>query len=172
MDISVRELQINEEIRDKEVRLVGLEGQQDAVVPTEKAMLMASEMNLDLIKIAPNATPPVCKIMDYGKYCFEQTKREREARKKQKTVEVKEIRLSMGIGTGDLATKVGSAVKFLKAGSKVKVVVRFRGREMVHIKMGETLLKRFAQECAEYGTAEGFPKAEGRSMIMFIVAKR
>jgi translation initiation factor IF-3 len=149
-----------------------LEGQEDAVMLTDKALVIAAQLNLDLVKIAPNANPPVCRIVDYGKYCFEQSKREREAKKKQKVVEIKEIRLSMGIDTGDLLTKAKNANKFLKAGNKVKVVVRFRGREMAHMKMGEVLLKRFAGECLEFGSQEGGFKTEGRSMLMFLVAKR
>jgi translation initiation factor IF-3 len=170
---SAKELQINDEIKDKEIRLVGLEGQeQDTIMATSEAMKLAEQMNLDLVKIAPNATPPVCRIIDYGKYCFEKSKKEREAKKKQKFVELKEIRLSMSISASDLTTKVKHAIKFLKAGNKIKVGIRFRGREVVHMKLGENLLKQFAEQCAEYGVPERPPKAEGRNMIMFLVIKR
>lgn len=134
--ISSKELLINEEIRDKEVRLVGTEGEQLGVVPLATAQNMAIEKNLDLVKIAPQATPPVCKIMDYGKYKFEQAKREKEARKNQKMIEIKEVRLSLNIDTNDFNTKVNRAIKFLEDGDKVKASLRFRGREMAHPELG------------------------------------
>jgi translation initiation factor IF-3 len=165
-------LQINGEIKDEKIRLVGFKDLEDSVIPTAKAMELAEKNNLDLVKIAPNATPPVCRIIDYGKFCFEQTKKERESKKKQKTVEVKEIRLSLSIDASDLITKVKNAIKFLKAGNKVKVSIRFRGREVVHTKLGENLLQQFAEKCSEHGAPERVPKAEGRSIIMFLSGKR
>ncbi len=135
------------------------------------AQKIANEKNLDLVKIAPLATPPVCKIMDYGKYKFEQTKREKEARKNQKVVEIKEVRMSLNIDTHDFNTKANNAIKFLKGGDKVKVSVRFRGREMAHTKLGEELLNRFAQQCSEFGVVEKQPKMEGRNIAMFVSPK-
>ena len=138
---------------------------------TKYAMKVAIEKNLDLVKIAPQAVPPVCRIMDYGKYRFERAKREKEAKKNQKVIEIKEVRLSLNIDTNDFNTKVNHAVKFLKGGNKVKVSVRFRGREMAHSQMGTVLMQRFADAVAEVGTVEKQPKMEGRSMTMFISAK-
>ncbi len=169
--ISQKELLINEEIRDKEVRVVDAEGGQLGILPTKEAMKIALEKNLDLVKIAPQATPPVCRIMDYGKYRFEQAKREKEARKNQKTVDVKEIRMSLNIDTHDFDTKVRNAVKFLQGGDKVKVSVRFRGREMAHTNLGTDLLERFKDAISEVGAVEKAPKLEGRSMAMFVSAK-
>ncbi len=169
--ISKKELQINEEIRDKEVRVVGDDGAQLGVMSAKDAQKLAIEKNLDLVKIAPQAVPPVCRIMDYGKYRFEQAKREKEARKNQKTVEIKEVRLSLNIDTHDFETKANNALKFLKSGDKVKVSVRFRGREMAHPEMGDTLLKRFAEYCAEVGALEKAAKMEGRSMVIFLSPK-
>lgn len=166
-----KELQINEEIRDKEVRLIDADGEQAGVVPTSEAMRQAIERNLDLVKIAPQAQPPVCRIMDYGKYRFEQSKKEKEARKNQKTVDVKEIRMSLNIDTNDFNTKVNHTIKFLNGGDKVKVSVRFRGREMTHTNLGSDLLARFREACSEYGVVEKPPKMEGRSMAMVITAK-
>ncbi len=166
-----KELQINEEIRDKEVRLIGADGEQIGIVATSEAMRQALEKNLDLVKIAPQAQPPVCRIMDYGKYRFEQAKKEKEARKNQKTVEIKEIRMSLNIDTNDFNTKVNHALRFLKGGDKVKVSVRFRGREMAHTNLGSELLERFKESCSEYGVVEKPPKMEGRSMAMVISAK-
>lgn len=136
-----------------------------------EAQRLADEQELDLVKIAPTATPPVCRIMDYGKYRFERAKREKEAKKNQKVIEIKEVRLSLNIDTNDFNTKVNHAVKFLKGGNKVKVSVRFRGREMAHSQMGTVLMQRFADAVAEVGTVEKQPKMEGRSMTMFISAK-
>ena len=172
MTISKNELLINEEIRDKEVRVIGTAGDQLGVMAIKDALKIAVENNLDLVKIAPQATPPVCRIMDYGKYRFEQAKREKEAKKNQKVIDIKEIRLSLNIDTNDFNTKLGHAVKFLKAGNKVKVSLRFRGREMAHPEMGKTIMERFADSCAEVGTVEKLPKLEGRSMTMFISAKQ
>ncbi len=169
--IATKELQINEEIRDKEVRLIGEGGEQLGIVSTRNAMEMALEKNLDLVKIAPQAAPPVCRIMDYGKYRFEQAKRDKEARKNQKVTEIKEIRLSLNIDTHDFETKVGHAKRFLTSGDKVKVSIRFRGREMAHANLGNDIMKRFAEACAEFGSVERVPKLEGRSMIMFLNAK-
>lgn len=169
--ISNKDMLINEEIRDKEVRLVGTEGEQLGVVPVAEAQRMAVEKNLDLVKIAPQALPPVCKIMDYGKFKFEQAKREKEARKNQKVIEIKEVRLSLNIDTNDFNTKVSRAIKFLEDGDKVKAALRFRGREMAHPEMGSTIMKRFTEAVAEVGNVEKFPKLEGRSMVMFISPK-
>ena len=164
-------MRINEEIRDKEVRLIGAEGEQVGIVATSEAMRQAIEKNLDLVKIAPQAQPPVCRIMDYGKYRFEQAKKEKEARKNQKTVEVKEIRMSLNIDTNDFNTKVNHTIRFLKGGDKVKVSVRFRGREMTHTNLGNALLERFKEACSEYGVVEKPPKMEGRSLSMVVSAK-
>ena len=169
--IATKELQINEEIRDKEVRLIGDTGEQLGIVSIRSAMDMAIEKNLDLVKIAPQAVPPVCRIMDYGKYRFEQAKREKEARKNQKVTDIKEIRLSLNIDTHDFETKAGHAKRFLTGGDKVKVSIRFRGREMAHANLGTGIMKKFADACAEYGSVEKPPKLEGRSMIMFLNAK-
>ena len=169
--ISSKELLINEEIREKEVRLIGANGEQLGIMPLDKAQKLAIEANLDLAEIAPNATPPVCKILDYGKYLFEQTKREKEAKKNQKVVDVKEVRLSVNIDTNDFNTKARAAVKFIKGGDKVKVALRFRGREMAHAANGTELLSRFAEACAEVAVVEKPAKLEGRSMIMFLGPK-
>ena len=169
--ISSKDLLINEEIRDKEVRLVGTQGEQLGIVPLATAQNMAIEKNMDLVKIAPQATPPVCKIMDYGKFKFEQAKREKEARKNQKVIEIKEIRLSLNIDTNDFNTKVNRAIKFLEGGDKVKAALRFRGREMAHPELVTNIMKRFTEAVAEYGNVEKLPKMEGRSMVMFISPK-
>ena len=160
---------INEEIRDKEVRLVGTEGEQFGVVPLKQAMTMAAEKNLDLVKIAPQAAPPVCKIMDYGKYKFELAKKEKEIRRNAKTVDIKEIRFSPNIDDNDFNTKVGHALKFLQSGDKVKVTVRFRGRELSHTSFGEILLTKFAESVSDCGNVDKKPKLEGKSMTMFVV---
>ena len=165
-------MSINEEIRDKEVRVIDADGSQLGVIDTKKAMEIAMQKNLDLVKISPTAIPPVCKILDYGKYRFEQIKKEKEAKKNQKTVDIKELRMSLNIDVHDLNTKVGHAIKFLKAGDKVKITVRFRGREMAHPKMGTELLNRFKDEIIEFGTIEKLPKMEGRSMTMFISSNK
>ncbi len=153
------------------MRLIGEGGEQLGIVSTRNAMEMALEKNLDLVKIAPQAAPPVCRIMDYGKYRFEQAKRDKEARKNQKVTEIKEIRLSLNIDTHDFETKVGHAKRFLTTGDKVNVSIRFRGREMAHANLGNDIMKRFAEACAEFGSVERVPKLEGRSMIMFLNAK-
>ena len=163
--------QINEEIRDKELRVIGDNGEQLGIMSSAQALALAEEKELDLVKIAPQATPPVCKIMDYGKFRFEQLKREKEARKNQRVVEIKEIRMSPGIDTNDLNTKIKNATKFLKDGNRVKVTVRFRGREMAHTSLGEVLLKKFGEDCAEVATVEKGAKLEGRNMSMFLSPK-
>ena len=162
------EHQINEEIRDKEVRLIGDDGEQLGILPIQQAQDIAVEKGMDLVKIAPQAKPPVCKIMDYGKFRFEQAKREKEARKNQRVVEIKEIRLTPNIDIGDLNTKVKNACRFLQDGNKVKVSVRFRGREVTHASLGQYLLHRFAELCSECSTVEKQPKLEGRQMLMFL----
>lgn len=171
MTISNKELLINEEIRDQEVRVIDDEGNQLGVIPTRQALDLAAEKDLDLVKIAPAAKPPVCRIMNYGKYKFEQSKREKEAKKNQKVIEIKEIRMSLNIDTHDFNTKVNNAIKFIKGGNKVKVSVRFRGREMTHTNLGRDLLERFQTACEEFGTVDKPPKMEGRSMAMIISAK-
>ena len=170
--ISSMEHQINEEIRDKEVRLIADDGEQLGIVSAQKALEIAIERGMDLVKIAPQAQPPVCRIMDYGKYRFEQAKREKEARKNQRVVEIKEIRLTPGIDVNDLKVKVGHACRFLKGGDKVKVSVRFRGREVTHSSIGLELLQRFAELCTDYGVIEKQPKLEGRQMHMFLAPKK
>lgn len=169
--ISIKEQQINEEIRDKEIRVIGADGSQLGIMDSAKALELADSANLDLVKIAPQAKPPVCKIMDYGKYKFEIAKREKENRKNQKVIELKEVRLSPTIDTHDFETKVNAAVKFLKGGNKVKVTVRFRGREIHHSKAGEELLARFSEAAGDAGTVEKGAKLEGRNMAMIIVPK-
>ena len=167
----IKELQINEEIRDREVRLIDAEGEQLGVVPSKKAQAMADEKELDLVKISPNAKPPVCKIMDYGKYKYEAAKREKEAKKKQKTVSIKEVRLTPAIDTNDLNVKAKRAKDFLQNGDKVKVSVRFRGREMGNTSAGRVVLEKFAEVTSEYGVIDKKPKLEGRSMVMFLNPK-
>ena len=171
LSIATQELLINEEIRDKEIRLIGPDGEQLGIMSTKEALKISAEKDLDLVKIAPQAQPPVCRIMDYGKYRFEQTKREKEAKKNQKIIDVKEIRLSLNIDTNDFNTKVNHAVKFLKAGNKVKVSLRFRGREMAHTELGKASIVRFAEACSEYGVVAKEPKLEGRSIVLFLSAK-
>lgn len=162
---------INEQIRDKEVRLVGAEGEQIGVLSIKEAQQMASEKNLDLVKIAPQAKPPVCKIMDYGKYKFDAAKKEKEARKKQKTISIKEVRLSASIDKHDFETKIRNAQKFLKAGDKVKVSVMFRGREMMHTQKGVAILDQAMGLLEEVGVAENKPKLEGRNMAIVVAPK-
>ena len=170
--ISSKNLQINEEIRDRELRVVGPDGEQLGIMPLAEAMQLAETRNLDLVKIAPQAKPPVCKVMDYGKYRFEQSKREKEVRKNQKTVEMKEIRLSLNIDTHDFNTKLEHARKFLTAGNKLKVSIRFRGREMAHPKNGLVTMDRFAEGCADIANIEKAAKLEGRQMLMFLTPKQ
>ena len=163
--------QLNEEIRDKEIRLIGETGEQLGIMSAAEALHIAEERGLDLVKISPQAQPPVCKLMNYGKYKFEQSKREKEARKNQHVVEIKEIRMSPGIDVGDFNTKLKNAQKFLADGNRVKVSVRFRGREMAHTEIGRDLLKKFAEQCAEAATMEKAAKLEGRNMSMFLSPK-
>ena len=170
-NISNKELLINEEIRDKEVRVIDSDGSQLGILSSKDALKIAIEKNLDLVKIAPQATPPVCRIMDYGKYRFEQTKREKEAKKNQKVMDIKEVRLSLNIDVGDFNTKANHARRFLSDGNKVKVSIRFRGREMAHAENGNGIMDRFAEACSEVGTVEKPAKLEGRSMLMFLVPK-
>ncbi len=168
---SSKELQINEEIRDKEIRVIDVDGTQLGVISSKEAQKLAYEKDLDLVKIAPQAEPPVCRIMDYGKYQFEQSKREKEAKKNQKTVDVKEIRMFSTIDTHDFETKVNQAIKFLKSGDKLKVSVRFRKRAIAHPHLGEELLEKFKAACAEAGVVDKPIKMEGRSLVMFISPK-
>ena len=163
--------QINEDIRDKDVRLIGDDGSQLGIMSSQDAMNIAIEKNLDLVKIAPSSNPPVCKIMDYGKYRFEQSKREKETRKNQHIVEVKEIRMSPGIGINDFNVKLKNGLKFLAEGDRLKVTVRFRGREMTHTDIGQRLLIRFAEACDEIAIVNKNPKLDGRHMTMFLSPK-
>ena len=165
------EHQLNEEIRDKEVRLIGADGAQLGIMSSADAQRLAYVKELDLVKNAPNATPPVCKIMDYGKFRFEQMKKEKEAKKNQRVVEIKEVRMSPNIDTNDFNVKLKNAQKFLKEGNRVKVTVRFRGREMAHTSIGEVLLRQFGDSCAEIATVEKNPKLDGRLMTMFLSPK-
>ena len=163
--------QINEEITDKEIRLIGNEGEQLGIMSADEALRIAAERELDLVKIAPGSNPPVCKIMDYGKFRFEQTKKEKDAKKNQRVIEIKEIRMSPGIGDNDFNTKLKNGQKFLNDGNRVKVSVRFRGREMAHTDIGEVLLRNFAEKCADIANLDKAPKLEGRNMSMFLSPK-
>ena len=169
---TISDLMINEQIRDKEVRLVGADGEQLGIMSSREAYQKAVEAGLDLVKIAPKAQPPVCKIIDYGKYKYEQTRKEKEARKKQKTIEVKEVRMSPNIDQNDFNTKVNAARKFLSKGDKVKVSIRFRGREMAHTQASKPMLDEFAAKLADVANVEKPPKMEGRFMTMFLTEKR
>ena len=170
-------MQVNEQIRDSEVRVIGDGGEQLGVMSSRDAqrladaMNIANEKNLDLVKIAPQAQPPVCRIMDYGKYRFEQAKREKEARKNQHIVEIKEVRLGLNTDIGDFNTKVKHAIRFLQEGNKVKVSIRFRGRELGHPEIGHEAMKKFAEACAEFASVERPSKMEGRHMLMFLAPK-
>ena len=163
---------INEQIRDKEIRLIGENGEQLGIMSARDAMKMAKEAELDLVKIAPAAKPPVCKIIDYGKYRYEQARKEKEAKKKQKTIEVKEVRLSPNIDVNDLNTKVGAARKFIEKGNKVKVTLRFRGREMAHMQSSKHILDDFAEQLKDVASVDKPPKIEGRNLTMFLTEKR
>ncbi len=163
---------INEQIRDREVRLVGEDGEQLGIMSAKEALKIAAEADLDLVKIAPKAQPPVCKIVDYGKYRYEQTRREKEAKKKQKTVELKEVRLSPNIDTNDMNTKVNNAKKFIAKGNRVKVTLRFRGREMAHVQQSKHILDDFAAMLEDIAVVEKAAKMEGRSMSMVLTEKR
>lgn len=169
---TISDLMINEQIRDREVRVIGEDGEQLGVMSSRDAMKLAREAELDLVKIAPTAKPPVCKIIDYGKYKYEQTRKEKEAKKKQKTTDVKEIRLSPNIDVNDLNTKANQARKFLTKGDKVKVALRFRGREMAHMGMSKQILDDFYSKLEDVAVIEKPAKLEGRSMIMFLGEKR
>ena len=163
--------ELNEDILDKEIRLIGAEGQQLGIMSSQEALKIADEQGLDLVKISPQAVPPVCKLMNYGKFRFEQSKKEKEARKNQHVVEIKEIRMSPGIDVGDFNTKLKNAQKFLTEGNRVKVSVRFRGREMAHTEIGRELLKKFAEQCTEVAIMDKAAKLEGRNMSMFLSPK-
>ncbi len=169
---AISDLLINEQIRDKEVRVIGEDGEQLGIMSVKEAMKLADEAGVDLVKIAPTAKPPVCKIVDYGKFKYEQTRKEKEAKKKQKVIEIKEIRLSPNIDTNDLNTKMNAARKFISKGDKVKVTLRFRGREMAHMNNSKYILDDFAQNLSDVAVIEKAPKVEGRSMTMFLAEKR
>jgi translation initiation factor IF-3 len=168
----ISELFINEQIRDKEVRVIGTDGEQLGIMSAKEALKLAEEAGVDLVKIAPTAKPPVCKIVDYGKYKYELTRKEKEAKKKQKVIETKEIRLSPNIDTNDLNTKINAARKFIAKGDKVKVTLRFRGREMAHMASSKHILDDFAEALSDVATVDKAPKVEGRSMAMFLTEKR
>ena len=163
---------INEQIRDKEVRVIGADGEQLGIMSSRDALKLAQEAELDLVKIAPTAKPPVCKIIDYGKYKYEQVRKEKEAKKKQKIVEIKEIRLSPNIDTNDLNTKMNATRKFIAKGNKVKITLRFRGREMAHMQTSKHILDDFAEQVADVATVEKAPKLEGRSISMVLTEKK
>lgn len=163
---------INEQIRDKEIRLIGEDGEQLGIMSSRDAQKLADEAGLDLVKIAPTAKPPVCKIVDYGKYRYEQARKEKEAKKKQKTIELKEIRLSPNIDTNDLNTKINAAKKFITKGDKVKITLRFRGREMAHMNASKHILDDFAKALEDVAVVEKPAKVEGRSMTLVLAEKR
>ena len=171
LPISKQELQINEQIRDKELRVIDSDGTQLGIMPLRRAMELAEQKNMDLVKIAPQANPPVCKIIDYGKHRFEQAKREKEARKNQRVVEIKEVRLSLNIDTHDFETKKNHALRFISEGNKVKASIRFRGREMGHPELGLEIMRRFADAMSEVANVEKPAKLEGRTMLMFLAPK-
>lgn len=168
----ISDLFINEQIRDREVRVIGADGEQVGIMSSKEALALAREADLDLIKIAPTAKPPVCKIADYGKYKYELARKEKEARKKQKVIDVKEVRLSPNIEENDINTKATSARKFLAKGDRVKVTLRFRGREMAHVQSSKHILDDFAERLSDIAVIEKAPKLEGRSMTMFLVEKK
>ncbi|MFV0464767.1 MAG: translation initiation factor IF-3 [Lachnospiraceae bacterium] len=163
---------INEQIRDREVRLIGKDGEQLGIVPLKEALRLAEQEELDLVKIAPTAKPPVCKIIDYGKYRYELARKDKEAKKKQKVVEIKEIRMSPNIDTNDLNTKMNATKKFLEKGNKVKITLRFRGREMAHMHSSKKILDEFAENLSEIAVIEKAPKIEGRNMSMVLAEKK
>ena len=171
LSISKQEQQLNEEIRDKEVRVISADGEQLGIMSAQEALKIAEEQNLDLVKIAPMAKPPVCKIMDYGKFRFEKAKKEKEARKNQKIIETKEIRLSLNIDTHDFDTTINHAKKFIADGNKLKVSIRFRGREMAHPEIGLGIMKRAADALEEVANVEKAAKLEGIQMLMFMAPK-
>nr|WP_297528435.1 translation initiation factor IF-3 [Thiohalobacter sp.] len=163
---------VNDRILAPEVRVIDQDGEQVGVVPIEKALALAEEADLDLVEISPNAEPPVCRIMDYGKFKFEQSKRQQSARKKQKQVQVKEVKFRPGTDVGDYRVKLRNLIRFLQDGDRVKVTLRFRGREMAHQELGRELLERVKQDLEEYGVVEQFPKMEGRQMVMVMSPKK
>ncbi|WP_088553681.1 translation initiation factor IF-3 [Calderihabitans maritimus] len=167
-----KDLRINEEIRAREVRLIDVEGQQIGIMPLRDALKVAQGKGLDLVEVAPNANPPVCRIMDYGKYKYEQSKKEREARKKQKVINVKEVKLRPSIEEHDFQVKLRNAIRFLKHGDKVKVTIMFRGREISHAELGKELCDRLAEEVKDLASVERPPKVEGRNMVMILMPKQ
>lgn len=169
---TISELLINEQIKDKEIRVIGEDGEQLGIMTPKEAMKLAEDAGVDLVKIVPTAKPPVCRIVDYGKYKYEQLRKEKEAKKKQKVVEIKEIRLTPNIDTNDLNTKINAAKKFLSKGDRVKITLRFRGREMAHMANSKHILDDFAEALADICVVEKAPKIEGRTMTMFLVEKR
>lgn len=171
-DRTISSLMINEQIRDREVRLIDADGNQLGIMSSREALEIAKEADLDLVKIAPGAKPPVCKIIDYGKYRYEQSRKEKQAKKNQKMVEIKEIRMSPNIDTNDLNTKINAAKKFLAKGNKVKVTLRFRGREMAHVNNSRHILDDIAEALSEYAVVEKQPKLEGRNMSMMLSEKK
>ena len=170
-NISSKEQQINEEIRDKEIRVISDDGEQLGIMSAAEALKIAESRNLDLVKIAPMAKPPVCKVMDYGKFRFEKAKKEKEAKKNQKIIEIKEVRLSLNIDTHDFDTKINHARKFISQGNKVKVSIRFRGREMAHPELGLVIMKRCSEALEDCASVEKAAKLEGRQMLMFLAPK-
>ncbi|WP_049817954.1 translation initiation factor IF-3 [Thermosediminibacter oceani] len=167
-----KELEVNYEIKAREVRVIDVDGKQLGIMPLKEALKIAQERQLDLVKVAPQAKPPVCKIMDYGKYKYEQSKREKEARKNQKVISIKEIRMSPNIEEHDFQVRVKNALRFLDDGNKVKVTIRFRGREITHTQLGEEVLKRLADSVKEKGIVEKPPVIEGRNMVMILSPKQ
>ncbi len=163
---------MNEEINAPEIRLIGKDGEQIGIVSVQKALILASENELDLVEIVPNAEPPVCRIMDFGKFQFEQNKKRHAARRKQKQIQIKEIKFRPGTEDGDYQVKMRNIIKFLNNGDKVKITLRFRGREMAHQELGAKMLERIEQDLSEYGSVEQFPKLEGRQMVMVIASKK
>jgi len=168
----ISNLMMNSQIRDKEIRLIGENGEQLGIMSSKEALQMAEDAGLDLMKIAPNAKPPVCKIVDYGKFKYEQARKEKEAKKKQKVIEVKEIRMSPNIDTNDLNTKKSAARKFLEKGARVKVTIRFRGREMAHMNASRPIFEDIAKDLSDIAVIEKNPKIEGRSMTMYLTEKK
>lgn len=167
-----RDIQVNHEIKAREVRLIGADGKQLGVMPLKEALRHAQEAQMDLVKIASDARPPVCKVMDFGKFKYEQSKREKEARKNQKIINIKEIRMNPNIDEHDFQVRLKNTLKFLKDGDKVKVSIRFRGRQMAHTKLGEEVLNKMAENIKELGIVERVPKMEGRNMIMILSPKQ
>jgi len=167
-----KDIQVNHEIKAREVRLIGPDGKQLGIMPLKDALRYAQEAQLDLVKVASNAKPPVCKIMDFGKFKYEQSKREKEARKNQKVINVKEIRMNPTIDEHDFQVRLKSALKFLKDGNKVKVSIKFRGRQMIHTKLGEDVLNKMVEHVQEVGVVEKQPAMEGRNMVMVLSPKQ